>query len=260
MKLFSDPSPALVTAASSGLGFATALELAREGARVALCSRDLGRAQQAAEQITALTGAPVVALEADVRDPAACRAVVEQAAQALGGLKILVCNAGGPPPGGFDRLDDEAWSEAFELTLMSTVRLTRAALPHLQASQGRILTIVSSSVRRPLPNLTLSNALRPAVHGLMKSLSLELAPTVAMNCIAPGRILTERIQQLDEARAGREGRSWQEVRTQTEQEIPLGRLGEAAEFGRVAAFLCSPMASYVTGSTMLVDGGAVTNL
>ncbi|WP_288482243.1 SDR family oxidoreductase [uncultured Deinococcus sp.] len=260
MKLFGTPTPALVTAASSGLGFATALELAREGAAVALCSRDLPRAQEAAQEITAATGAPVLALEADVRDPAACTAVVEQAAEALGGLGILVCNAGGPAPGGFERFDDAAWAEAFDLTLMSTVRLTRAALPHLRAGGGRILTIVSSSVRRPLPNLTLSNALRPAVQGLMKSLSLELAPDIAVNCIAPGRVLTERIQELDEARAAREGRTWEQVRAQTEREIPLGRLGDPAEFGRVAAFLCSPVASYITGSTLLVDGGAVTNL
>ena len=260
MKLFETPTPALVTAASSGLGFATALELAREGAAVALCSRDLTRAQEAAQEITAATGAPVLALEADVRDPAACTAVVEQAAEALGGLGILVCNAGGPAPGDFERFDDAAWAEAFDLTLMSTVRLTRAALPHLRAGGGRILTIVSSSVRRPLPNLTLSNALRPAVQGLMKSLSLELAPDIAVNCIAPGRVLTERIQELDEARAAREGRTWEQVRAQTEREIPLGRLGDPAEFGRVAAFLCSPVASYITGSTLLVDGGAVTNL
>ncbi|KQR01046.1 SDR family oxidoreductase [Deinococcus sp. Leaf326] len=260
MNLFPTPTSALVTAASSGLGFATAMELAREGASVALCSRDLARAQAAAQEITAATGAAVVALEADVRDAEACRRVVEEAAGALGGLNVLVCNAGGPAPGGFERFDDAAWTEAFELTLMSTVRLTRAALPHLRAGGGRILTIVSSSVKRPLPNLTLSNVLRPAVHGLMKSLSTELAPDIAVNCIAPGRVLTERIQELDEARASREGRTWEEVRAQTEREIPLGRLGDPAEFGRVAAFLCSPAASYITGSTVLVDGGAVTNL
>ncbi|MDB5044654.1 MAG: Short-chain dehydrogenase/reductase [Deinococcus sp.] len=260
MNLFPDGTPALVTAASSGLGYATALELAREGARVALCSRDLDRAQAAAQRIEAETGRTVLALQADVREAAACRDVVQKAAEALGGLGVLVCNAGGPPPGGFEKFDDDAWESAFQLTLMSTVRLTRAALPHLRQNGGRVLTIVSSSVRRPLPNLTLSNVFRPAVHGLMKSLSIELAPQVAVNCIAPGRVLTERIQELDEARAAREGRSWQEVRTQTEQEVPLGRLGDPAEFGRVAAFLCSSAASYVTGSTLLVDGGAVTNL
>lgn len=260
MNLGLEGAPAVVTAASGGLGYATALALAREGARVALCSRDLGRAQGAARRIEAETGRTVLAFEADVRSAQACRDVVEQTVQSLGGLQVLVCNAGGPPAGPFERFDDEAWLAAFELTVLSTVRLIRHAQPHLEASGGRVLTIVSSSVRRPLPNLTLSNALRPAVHGLMKSLSLELAPRIAVNCIAPGRVLTDRIQELDEARAAREGRTWQDVRTQTEQEVPLGRLGEPDEFGRVAAFLCSPAASYVTGSTVLVDGGAVTNL
>lgn len=254
-------TPALVTAASDGLGYATALELAREGARVALCSRSIERAQAAAARIEAETGHSVLALQADVAKAEDCIAVVARAAEALGGLRVLVLNAGGPPAGGFERFDDAAWLSAFQLTLMSAVRLTRAALTHLRAAGGgRVLAVMSSSVRRPLPNLTLSNVLRPAVLGLVKTLSVELAPDIAVNGIAPGRVLTSRIQELDEARAGREGRSVQEVRAQSEREIPLGRLGEPAEFGRVAAFLCSPAASYVSGSTVLVDGGAVTNL
>ena len=261
MNLGLSDTPALVTAASDGLGYATALELAREGARVALCSRDIERAQAAAQKIEAETGQTVLALQANVADAADCESVVARAADALGGLRVLVLNAGGPPAGGFEKFDDGAWLSAFQLTLMSAVRLTRAALPHLrEGGAGRVLAVMSSSVRRPLPNLTLSNVLRPAVLGLVKTLSLELAPSVAVNGIAPGRVLTSRIQELDEARAQREHRSVSDIRTQSEREIPLGRLGEPAEFGRVAAFLCSPAASYVNGSTLLVDGGAVTNL
>ncbi|THF86726.1 SDR family oxidoreductase [Deinococcus sp. KSM4-11] len=262
MDLGLNGQPAVVLAASAGLGFATAHALAREGAHVALCSRDLNRAQDAARRIGEATGTPVRAYAADVADADSLTSFIDTAARDLGGLKILVCNAGGPPPGNFAALGEAQWAAAYQLTLMSVVRSVSAALPHLKAGGGgRILALLSSSVKRPLDNLTLSNALRPAVHGLCKSLSVELGPdNIQVNGLAPGRVLTERIQQLDEAAATRRGTTWQAVREASEREVPMGRLGTPDEFGQVAAFLCSPAAQYVNGSTLLVDGGAVTAL
>lgn len=251
---------AIVLAASSGLGFATANALAAEGARVALCSRERGRAGSAAERIRgAHAGAEVHAFAADVSDAESLEGFFEAATAALGGLDILVCNAGGPPAGGFTSLTETQWQAAYDLTLMSVVRSVGLALPHLrEAGGGRILTIVSSSVKRPLPNLLLSNVYRPAVQGLCKSLSLELAAdNIQVNCLAPGRIATERIEELDRARAARLGTTFEEVQAESIAQIPMRRFGDPTEFGSVAAFLCSPAASYINGSTILVDGGSV---
>lgn len=251
---------AIVTAASAGLGFATALELAREGASVAICSRDLARAQAAAKTIQEQTGGVVHAYQADVSKLSDLEAFFTQATTALGGLDILVCNAGGPPPGRFEALGEAPWERAFQLTLMSVVRSVRLAAPHL-APGGRILALTSSSVKRPLENLLLSNVFRPAVHGLLKTLSLELAAQgISVNGLAPGRIETERINELDDAAATRLGLTRQDVRARSVQEIPAGRLGRPEEFGRVAAFLCSQAASYVNGVMWLVDGGSVKAL
>ncbi|WP_425146417.1 SDR family oxidoreductase [Deinococcus sp.] len=253
---------ALVTAGSSGLGYACALELAREGARVALCSRTLERAQQAAERVAAQTGAEVHGFAADVARPDDLERLFGGVGEMFGRLDILICNAGGPPAGKFEALDEAEWETAFALTLMSVVRSVRLALPLMAAAGGgRILAITSSSVKRPLDNLTLSNTFRPAVQGLCKSLSIELAPhNVQVNSLAPGRIETERINQLDDLAAQRTGLSRAEVRAASEREIPLGRVGQPEEFGRVAAFVCSPAALYLNGSSLLVDGGAVTSL
>ena len=253
---------ALVLAASSGLGRATALELAREGAHVALCSRELARAQEAADAIAAETGATVHAFEADVADAASLEAVFAAATQALGGFDVLVNNAGGPPPGNFQDLDEASWDRAYTLTLQSVVRSVRLALPHLkQSGGGSILTLASSSVLQPIPNLLLSNVFRPAVRALSKHLAEELAPDgIRVNVLSPGRVLTPRIEQLDAANAEKSGRTVQQVRDATVAQIPLGRLGEPAEFGRVAAFLSSPAASYVTGEHLLVDGGLIRGL
>lgn len=253
---------ALVTAASTGLGYATAAALSAEGARVALCSRDLGRAREAAARIEAQSGHEVLAFQADVASETDLTRLFAEVGAALGPLDILVCNAGGPPAGGFGSLGEAQWASAFQLTLMSVVRSVRLAVPMMQqAGGGRILTILSSSVRKPIDNLTLSNTFRPAVYGLCKSLSLELAvQNIQVNGLAPGRIETERISQLDDAAAQKQGVSRSDVRAASERQIPMGRLGQPEEFGRVAAFLCSPAAIYVNGSVLLVDGGAVTSL
>lgn len=262
MDLHLNGKAALVTAASGGLGYATAAALAGEGARVAICSRDLTRAQEAARRIQAETGAEVLAFEADVASEEGLTQLFSEVDSAFGRLDILVCNAGGPPAGGFGALGEAQWATAFQLTLMSVVRSVRLAVPLLEkAGGGRILTILSSSVRKPIDNLTLSNTFRPAVYGLCKSLSVELAgQNIQVNGLAPGRIETGRINQLDDALAEKRGVSRAEIRAASEKAIPMGRLGQPDEFGRVAAFLCSPAAAYINGSALLVDGGAVTSL
>ncbi|WP_161881010.1 SDR family oxidoreductase [Deinococcus alpinitundrae] len=253
---------ALVTAASAGLGYATASALSAEGARVAICSRDLERAQDAAKKIQAASGHEVLAFAADVASEADLTRLFGEVSEALGKLDILVCNAGGPPAGNFSALSEAQWVTGFQLTLMSVVRSVRLARPLMQAAGGgRILTILSSSVKKPIDNLTLSNTFRPAVQGLCKSLSLELADdNIQVNGLAPGRIETGRINQLDDAMAAKQGKSRAEIRAASEAQIPMKRLGQPEEFGRVAAFLCSPAAEYVNGSVLLVDGGAMTSL
>jgi len=262
MELGLNGKRALVLAASGGLGRACAQELAREGARVAICSRDQGRADSAAEAIRAETGAEVFAFEADVADAASLEALFDGATQALGGLDVLISNAGGPPPGGFAATDEEAWDRAYQLTLQSVARAARLAIPHLkQAGGGSILALASSSVVQPIPNLLLSNVFRPAVRALCKHLAEEYAPDgVRVNVLSPGRVHTERTEQLDADRAARTGRTVEEARAETVAKIPLGRLGRTEEFGRVAAFLSSQAASFVTGTHLLVDGGMVRSL
>lgn len=253
---------ALVLAGSSGLGRAVAAELAREGARVVLCSRDAERAETAASEIRAETDREVYGVEADVADAASVKALVDGAAERLGGLDVLVTNAGGPPPGNFADTDEDAWDRAYALTLQSVARSVRHALPHLRASdRAAVLSLASSSVVQPIPNLLLSNVFRPAVRALAKHLAEELAPDgVRVNVLSPGRIHTARVDALDGAKAEREGRDVDDVRAEAVGRIPAGRLGQPVEFGRVAAFLCSPSASYVTGTHLLVDGGLVRAL
>lgn len=259
MNLGLEGKRALVLAASDGLGLATARALAAEGARVVLCGRDLERAEAAAAALRDELGAEAHAAAADVALADDLDRLVADAVAVLGGLDVLVCNAGGPPPGGFAALDETAWDHAYALTLQSVVRSVRLALPHLRAGRApAVLAIGSSSVKRPIPNLLLSNVFRPAVHALVNALAEELAADgIRVNLLSPGRIATGRVDRLDRARAEREGSSFEAVRAASLSRIPLGRLGEPDEFGRVAAFLCSEAASYLTGSSVLVDGGMV---
>lgn len=237
---------ALVTAASKGLGKACAAALAAEGARVYISSRSAEAIAAAGREI----GAEAWSV-ADVSKAADIESVVTAAARKLGGIDVLVVNAGGPPPGVFQSLPVESWDQAHALTLMSAVRLVREALPHLKRSdQGRIVFITSVSVRQPIPNLVLSNSLRAAVAGLAKSLSLELAPDrITVNCLAPDAILTDRMRQLaggDEAAVQRRA-----------EHTPMKRFGDPAEFGAACAFLCSRQAGYISGQTLGVDGGSL---
>jgi 3-oxoacyl-[acyl-carrier protein] reductase len=250
---------ALVTAASKGLGRATATQLAAEGAKVMISSRGAEQLARTAAEIAEATGAQVEHCPADVSDAGDLARLLRETEQKLGGVDVLVNNAGGPPPGGFDALDDAAWEGAFQLNLMSTVRLIRGVLPHMREQHwGRIVTIASSSIKQPIDNLLLSNTYRVALLGLAKSLAIEFAPDgVLINTVGPGRIATDRVAGLDANRAEKTGMSVEEVRKQSEKAIPLGRYGTAEEFGKVAAFLVSGANTYLTGQHLLVDGGMV---
>ncbi|MCI0578591.1 MAG: SDR family oxidoreductase [Chloroflexi bacterium] len=255
---------ALVAASSRGLGLAAALELAREGAKVVISGRDDDRLEEARQQLFDAVGpgAAVAALRADVAVREEAERLVEQAAATFGGLDILITNAGGPPGGTFDTLDLDAWEKGVRLTLMSAVYLIRAALPHLRHSQAAsILTVTSVSVKQPIPNLFLSNAIRPAVAGLTKSLSQELGPEgIRVNSILPGWTATERVEEIMTYNAGRNQTTIGEEKAKVTAAVPLGRMGRPEEFGKVAAFLVSPAASYVTGVMLLVDGGRYSGL
>ncbi|GIP39786.1 short-chain dehydrogenase [Paenibacillus sp. J31TS4] len=251
---------AVVTAASRGIGFAIADKLAEEGANLIVCSRHRESIDEAAASLKK-HGTEVIARAVDVSDAGSLQAFVKEVAAERESIDALVCNAGGPPGGGFLSFDDEAWEKAFATNVMSVVRLVRGFYPLLKQQGGRIVTIASTSVKEPIPGLVLSNTMRTGVTGLMKTLSVELGPDgILVNTVCPGRIETDRIQELDRARAEREGRSEEEIRKAMEAQIPLGRYGRPEELADLAAFLLSPRNTYLTGSTYFVDGGMVKSL
>ena len=244
---------ALVTAASKGLGRACAEALVAEGAKVFVASRDAAAIEKAGREIGAAGWQA-----ADLSKPGDPTALVDAVVAKLGGLDIVVVNAGGPPPGTFQTTPLEAWDTAYQLTLMSAVRLVQAGHPHLKKSgQGRIVFITSISGRQPIPNITLSNSFRAAVTGLAKTLSREVAREgITVNCLAPDKILTDRIRQM--AAAG--GGDPEEQLKRMAADSPTGRFGEPSEFAAACAFLCSRQAGYITGQTLGVDGGALVGV
>ena len=253
---------AIVMAASRGLGYASALGLAREGCRLIVCSRDQARIEAAAAAITKQTGTDVTALVADVSSASEAKRLVDAAVAAYGGLEIVVHNAGGPPAGETLQMTEEQWQKAFEQNLLSFTRIVGAAVPEMKkAGYGRVITIASSSIKQPIPNLALSNAFRAGVWGIAKTLSRELAPQgILVNVIAPGRIDTERIAELDQANATKSGKSIEDVRKASVSSIPLGRLGRPEELANLVVFLASQAGSYITGQAITVDGAAGTAL
>jgi len=255
---------ALVTAASQGLGRAIAGRLAEEGMHVAMCSRSAERIREAAAEVSrrAGPGSRVEAWPADVAVPEQVEALARRVEQAFGRLEVLVCNAGGPPPGDFFDVTDADWERAFQQNLMSVVRLVRACVPLMERSGGgTIVAITSTSIKVPLPRLILSNVMRAGVYALVKSLVPDLAArNIRIHTVAPGRIDTARVRSLDEDLARHSGRTLEEVRRSYCQQIPLGRYGEPDEFARVVAFLVSDAARYLTGQAVFVDGGMMRAL
>lgn len=255
MDLGLDGARALIAGGSSGLGLATGTVLAGEGARVALAARPSERLDKA---VVGLPGA--IAAPADLSAADGPASAVDQAVDAFGGLDLLLVNSGGPRPGAFDELDDAGWQGAIDNTLHSALRLIRSALPHLRESdRASILLILSSSAREPISGLTASNTLRPGLVGLIKSLTAEIAP-VRINGLAPGRFMTPRSIEVEKATAARTGQTTEAVQAGLIDRIPLRRIGDPAELGRLGAFLLSPAASYVTGAIVPVDGGMVRSL
>jgi len=248
---------AFIAGASRGLGAATARQLAREGARIVITARTAATLTATADSIRQETGAEVLALPGDVTSAADIERMITEATRQLGGLDILITNSGGPPAGRFDEFDDAAWQKGVDLMLFSAVRLIRAALPHLrQSSTPAVLTITSSSVKQPLPNLILSNSIRLAVIGLTKSLALELgSERIRFNSILPAFTETERITELLTDRARRNGTTLEEEFAKQAAASPFGRMADPQEFANIATFLCSPAASYLTGLMVSVDGG-----
>ncbi len=250
---------AMVAASSKGLGFGIAQELAREGASVSLGSRSAEPIAAAARHLRESTGAATLGTVLDAADPASIENWFAQTQQQFGGVDLLVVNAGGPPAGSFDRFTDDDWQAAFELNLLSAVRMIRGALPSMrERGGGSILTVTSSSVKEPIDVLLLSNVMRSGVTSLVKSLSHQLAPEgIRINNLMPGRIDTDRVRSLDQARANAQGIPVAEVQARSAATIPTGRYGTIEEFGRAGAFLLSEAASYLTGSTIAVDGGLI---
>lgn len=253
---------ALVTAASRGLGYATAQALAREGAKIALCARNSDRLRESAQRLVDATGVEVLPVVADVTQDADINRLIKTVMEHYGRIDMLFINAGGPMPGHFLDLFPGDWDVAMTLIIQSAVRLCYAVVPLMQAQGGgSILANTSVTVRYPLDGLTISNSLRAAVIGLVKSLSIELGPdNIRVNAIAPGWTHTERVDEILRARAEHNSTSLEEEAAKITPDVPLRRMATTEEFGRVAAFLLSPAASYVTGVTLLVDGGMARSI
>ena len=258
MDLQVDGSAVLTTASSGGLGFASANALAREGADVAVCGRTESTLESAREELADVGDGDVLAQSVDLTDRAEVEAYVETVAEEFGGVDHVVTSAGGPPSGSFLDTDDDAWYGAYDTLVMSAVWTTRFAYPHLSESDaGSITAITSRSVREVIDDLVLSNAVRRAVVGLVKTQAREFAPEVRVNAVLPGTHETARIEELiDDAIERGEYDSYEEGLADWSADVPLERIGDPGELGDVVAVLASPRASYVTGTAVLIDGGS----
>jgi 3-oxoacyl-[acyl-carrier protein] reductase len=253
---------ALVAAASSGLGRAVAEELAAEGASLVICGRTTTSVTETAAAIADKTGAHVLAVTSDVSVPGNVQQLVESGITRFGRIDILVTNAGGPPAGNFENITQDEWEAATRLTLYSAINLARLVLPGMKARRwGRILNITSIAVKQPVEGLLLSNSLRAAVTGFARTLANEVAADgITVNNILPGYTRTERVEELASMMAAKQGITAQAFKAKWESEIPMKRLGEPHEFAALAAFLVSERASYITGTSMQVDGGWIRSL
>ena len=254
---------AIVMAASKGLGRACASALAAEGASVTIGARGAQALEETAQEIQRASGSRVLAVPTDVTRAGDVEAIVAATVREFGRIDILVNNAGGPPAGKFESFGDAQWQAAFELNLLSTVRLVRLVVPHMRnTGSGRIITIVSTSVKQPIDGLLLSNAIRSGVVGLAKTLSVELAPdNITVNNVCPGRILTDRFRHIYHiAERVQQGVSEEAALKEVARDVPMGRIGKPEELGAFVAFLASQQAAYITGTTIQVDGGLVRSL
>lgn len=253
----------IVTAASKGIGKAAALEFAREGAYVFISSRDESVLRQTVEEIKRETGNEHVGYAVcDMKSDKDISNMIKQAVAKNGTVDVLVNNAGGPPAGKFTDMSDDDWYHAFELNLLSFIRTTRAVIPFMKKQGGgRIVNVASSSIKQSLDGLILSNTMRPGIVGLAKSLARELGEdNILINTIGPGTIETGRIEELNKKRAEARGKSFEEVKEEEVQSIPMKRYGQPAEFARAIVFLSSGANTYVTGQSLVVDGGLVQAL
>jgi 3-oxoacyl-[acyl-carrier protein] reductase len=252
---------AIIAASSQGLGYGIAEQLIKEGANVMLSGRDEEKLKKKAAELQSAGPGKAAYQKTDITNVQEIKQLISKTVETFGGIHILVNNAGGPPAGSFEDLTDEQWQNAFELNLLSYVRLIREALPYLKVQGGKILNIASSSIKEPIPGLILSNTFRTGIIGLAKTLSSELAPyNILINTIAPGRIATDRVKHLDQVNADKQGVAREAIEEQVKAGIPLKRYGTPEEFGKVAAFLVSDANSYMTGSAFLVDGGMVKSI
>lgn len=252
----------IVLASSKGLGKAIATEFAREGANVMITSRDQDLLEQTAEQIQKVTGAQVNTQVCDIKNYEQIKELVQRTVELYGTVDVLVNNSGGPKGGNFEDLLDEHWMEAFELTLLSYIRTIREVLPHMRKQgRGHIVNVTSTSIKEPIDGLLLSNTFRTGVRGLAKSLSREFAKdNILINTVGPGKFATDRVKEIDEQQANRENITVEQLNSLSESTIPLGRYGEPVEFAKTVVFLASKANSYLTGQSILVDGGSTKSI
>jgi 3-oxoacyl-[acyl-carrier protein] reductase len=253
---------ALVAASSRGLGKAVAWALAREGTKLVICARNKKTLEETADEILMETGVTVFPLAMDLSDPERIDWLVTETMDLFGKVDILVTNAGGPPSGSLNELDDNQWKKSIDLTLMSVVRLTKAVIPAMKEQNwGRIIHLASITVKQPVPGMLLSNTIRPAVIGFSKSIAEEVAGyQITVNAVCPGHFSTNRLRELMENKAEQSNISVKQIENELIDQVPLRRIGDPEEFGYLVAFLASEKAGYLTGATIQIDGGYVKGI